>query len=161
MENKLGFYAVVAVLAVAVLAVLLVYFPAPVTGNVSMGDIESEPVKATEENFFTVLEKSQDFRDFKDDFKKSNNREYDPVLREQMQMTYVNIRERKELWEQDPGTAPFVAIFDGVNPSKTTYYVEFSDSESPSWEGMAVLDMEKGKPLKFFRLIRLSVSAGT
>jgi len=136
-------YGALAVFAVAVIALAVIYL---------------EP---SEKELIAVLEKSNDFRDFSSDFRNGKGRDFEPVLQDSMSMTYVNIKAKKALWEQDPGTAPFVAAFDGVEPSATTYYVEFSDREYNDRGAMAVLDMAKGQPLKFFAVIRLSVSAGT
>ena len=106
------------------------------------------------EDFVSVLETSQDFKDYKSDFKAGFGKEFDPELTESVELDQDVIMKRKTAMENDTSTSAYTVIYDDL-PNKELCEVWIFDKETKNRGIVAVLDMDNNDVLKFIAIIRI------
>jgi len=105
-------------------------------------------------DFVKVLDTSQDYNEYKSDFKKSFGRDFEPVLI--LNTTLNSTVVAQKLNSND--TTVITELYTNL-PDKTLHEVRMSDRSKSERSIVAVLDMKNKEVMKFFALISIQMGA--
>lgn len=109
---------------------------------------------------WSVLAKDKDYKDWLGDFQKGRARSFELGQQTVAELTDEFVKQKTAEWEKEQGTQPYTAIFENITAGKGRYYINAYDKTDAGRGFMAVVDVNEGKALKFFGLIKIEANVG-